>query len=267
MRLRKLGQLFIKKNMQKKEEGGSHIYVLCMSILMCMIIFYLVLFDYKRTQITADIVDDALTTSLVSACVYNQEEKALSGSQVMYRTLSEAEDDFLESLMPGMGLGGDSSPAEPEEKLIDHPDLYNAHGDSFLDKSYNYFVKNLKKNLKLDDTMVATISGIEGEVVIQEFTIYNKFCEYDEHGNLTEFRFMGYRRTGDSWYVIPYAANILPTCYNSLDKTTYQITETSVYAALEFDLVASRFDGVGLNTANGVKPRIWYARVVDITDN
>ena len=266
MRSKKRGQPFIRKIL-KTEEGGAHIYVLCMSILVCMIIFYLVLFDYKRTQITADIVDDALTTSLVSACVYNQEEKALSGSQVMYRTLSEAEDDFLESLMPGMGLGGDGSPADPEEKLIDHPDLYNAHGDSFLDKSYNYFVKNLKKNLKLDDTMVATISGIEGEVVIQEFTIYNKFCEYDEHGNLTEFRFMGYRRTGDSWYVIPYAANILPTCYNSLDKSTYQITETSVYAALEFDLVASRFDGVGLNKVNGVKPRIWYARVVDITDN
>lgn len=244
--------------------GGVQIYVLCLCILLCMVILYRVLFDYTRLQITHDTVDDALTTALVSACVYNADELALSGSAVIYSTVTQVSepDEILSQI-----TGRPAPEAEPFN-TVNSVALLAPGNDPYLEGCFERFLRNLKKNLKLDDAMNATISGIDGTVTVSEFSVYNKFYNLDAVGNQTDFRIVKYTYVhGVGWTAYPYNTNEYAESYNSLDHAAYTVSETSVSACITFRAVTGTYIDWAMPgyTADDMKASVSYQRIVDIT--
>ena len=252
----------------RKEEGGAHIYALCLGILFMFLVFFAVLLDYKQTAVTSEAVDDALVTSLVSSMVYNKEEEALSGATVMYRTVTASGYHLpADSIIPGyVDVSGNLTTTVEDRDILGGSTIRSPLGDMYLGRCYQLFYKNLKKNLKLQDDGTSALSGIKSEVVIQEFSIYNQYFNLDEHGSQSDFMFIKYTRVGDGVYsVTEYPKNTYPTCYNSLTKSDYTITHTSVAATLSFQVAASRYGNTsGKIDTSGTETDITYTRVVDI---
>lgn len=264
MRLKERARRCIEGLLGGKVRGGTQIYVLCLAILLCMVIAFRVLFDYARVQITHDAADDAIMTSLVSACVYNPDELALSGSSVIYATVTPVkEPHYVISQITGEPVL-DTTPYDTINDAV----LFCPGDDAYLAACYERFLKNLKKNLKLDDAMNAAISGIDGTVTISEFSVYNKFYNLDEDGNQTDFRFVKYTYVpGGGWAVYPYNINEYAESYNSLDHATYTVRETSVSACITFQVVTGTYIDWAMPgyTADDMKTSVSYQRVVDIT--
>jgi hypothetical protein len=250
--------------LKKKAQGGAQMFVLCMLIMIFIVVLFRVLFDYQRVHITYYSVEDALTTSLISSCVYNRDEQSLSGATVIYRTVTAAsKPNELLADLTGLPVY-DSTPFD----AVNSSELTNLMADPYLDGCYDRFLKNLKQNLKLDDSMNAIISGIDGTVSIDEFCIYNKFVNLNADGTPGDFRIVKYTRVSDGvWVAFPYNVNQTATCYNSLDHTDYTVTETSVSAKLSFSVVAGT--NANWNTAPGaitnITAPVTYQRIVDIT--
>lgn len=250
----------LKALLKKRTRGGCQIYVLCLCCLLFVVILYRVLFDYARVQITHDMVDDALTTALVSACIYNMDEMALSGSAVIYDTVTrvpEPDETFSEI------TGG--APPEPEPyDTINDGALLAPGNDPYLNGCYERFLKNLKKNLKLDDDMTATISGIEGTVTVSEFAVFNKFWNLDAEGNPADFRIVKYTYAGGGWAASPYNVNQCGKTYNSLDHADYQVWESSISARITFEVVAGTSMDWASGPAEALTTTVSYQRVVDV---
>lgn len=263
MKLKERAQRSIRCLLCKKVRGGVQIFVLCLCILLCIVVLYRVLFDYERVQITHDAVDDAITTALVSSCIFNTDELALSGSTVIYSTVTPVkEPNYIISIITGEPVL-DTTPYD----TINDAALLNPGEDAFLTQCYERFERNLKKNLKLDDAMNATISGIDGTVAISEFTVFNKFFNVDEDGNQTDFRIVKYTYVpGGSWTAYPYNINQYAESYNSLDHTSYEVCETSVSACITFRVVTGTFIDWAMPGGNpdDMKTAISYQRIVDI---
>lgn len=238
-------------------------YVLCLFVLMIILVLFRVLYDSKRVHITHDMVDDALTTALISACVYNTDELALSGATVIYDTVTPVrEPSYIISSITGQPIL-DTTPYD----TINDGKLFSPGADAYLNGAYQKFVRNLKQNLKLDDAMNSTISGISGQVAITDFSVYNKFYNMDEDGNHTDFRIVKYTYSPGGWSAYPYGINSTASCYNSLDHSNYTVVETSVSACIAFDVVTGKHSdwaAPGL-TEDDYRASVSYQRVVDIT--
>lgn len=257
MKLRKQAQHYIKQLaeiIRIKKKGGTQMYVIGMIILMLFVILFRVLLDFQRVSVTYYSVDDALTTSLLSSCIYNREEQALSGSMVIYRTVTQRSD---KTVIPA-DLSVDIKEIESFD-AINSEQIYVPAMDTYLEKCYQRFLKNLKKNLKLDNNMNTSISGIDGIMEIAEFSVFNKFINLNKDGTSGDFRIVKYTRSHDgTWSAYIYPINQYASCYNSIDHTEHQITDTSVSARLHFTLVTRTEpmpDGLEVD----------YQRVVDIT--
>lgn len=254
----------------KREDGGVQIYVLCLFILMMFVVFWAVMLDFKRISITSDAVDDALVTSLISSCLYNKEEMRLSGATVVYHTVTG---DGLKlpvtEIIPGyVDHSGNLTTTVEDRDVINGSEIVNSTGDTYLANCYSLFLKNLKKNLKLDDAMTCSMSGIDGVVTIQEFSVYNKFYNLDQDGNKTDFRFVKYTHIGGGVFnCIEYGINEYPTVYNSLDHQMYTVTESSVASTLSFAVVASRYTPVGGAAGSQTVTDVTYSRIVDVIMN
>ena len=165
------------------------------------------------------------------------------------------------------------SKAIPSQELFQQMDQAirseKLYADPFLQNCWTLFLKNFKNNLKLNDDMTATISGIDGVVSVAEFSVYNKFWNLDENWQHTDFMFVKYTYNvaGGSWSASAYAPNTYPTTYNSLTHSTYTITESSVSAQLAFNVVAGTATGkaqeLGFTQADYNVP-VTYQRVVDV---
>jgi len=248
-----------------RTEGGTHVYVLCLFIMMFLLVLFHAMFDYQRLAITKDTVDDALVTSMISACVYNKEELASSGSAVIYQSLTPSYGEHT-MLSPGGHLVVDPTPTD----VFSLPEIYAASSDTYLQNCWTLFLKNFKKNLKLGDDMVATISGIDGVVSVTEFSVYNKFYNLDVDRNQTDFMFVkySYNPSSGAWSAYGYAPNTYPTCYNSLTHSNYQIVESSIATQLSFTVVAGTAS-TGMTNLTGViqadfNVPVTYQRVVDV---
>lgn len=243
-------------------------------IALFMVLFFCLLlkasFDEKRMEVTYDSVDDAIVSALTSAATINMEEYGLGGQAVIYKTVTKVEAE--EPLLPGQT----PSPLTKEEqkaKLLTKAEdnlkalhLLQPVGDSYLKKSYDDFLRSLKRNLKLDANMVTSLSGIEGVVTINEFAIYNLFEQFDEDGNRLAYRIIKYSYNGSSWSAYPYNLNTPVSVYNSHDKVYTPIEATTVMASLSFKLRISDYNSEfmpALTEADMYTP-ITYQRLVDI---
>lgn len=256
---------FIKNLIFKKIRGGVDIFLVVLWLIIAFCVLYVAAVNYYTMDITHDTVDDALTTALLSACVYNTSEYSVSQSIVIYRDVTpERKTHDIISSITG------SSPMEyiPYDTINESEILEPMH-DSYLEDAYQLFLKNLKKNLKLDEDMVPKTSGITGPVEIEEFSIFNKFYNLDIDGKPEDFRIVKYTRsTTGNWSASPYAINTNGSCYNSLDKAENVIASTSVTARLKFEVVTGTasswlMSGVG---EDSLKTDIEYQRVVSVTD-
>lgn len=255
----------IRKLAAGRTEGGTHIYVLCLFIMMFLLVLFRAMFDNQRLNITKDTVDDALMTSLVSSCVYNKSELSSSGACVIFQQVTP----FIGELTD-VSIGGrpilDPDPVD----VFALPELGFPDTDTYLDNSWKKFEANIKKNLKLDDAMNATISGIDGVVTIAEFCVYNKFYNLDADRNQTDFKFVkySYNPATGAWSSYQYAPNTYPSTYNSLTKSSYEIRESSVSAKLDFTVVAGTATGFAQThagkTQNDYNVPVSYQRIVDI---
>lgn len=249
----------------RKTEGGTHIYLLCLFLMMFLLVLFRATFDRQRMVITKDTVDDALVTSMVSACIYNKEELGSSGAAVIYRSVTPKLGDQT-MITPGGQVVIDPTPVD----VFSDPQILVPGSDPFLTTCWQSFLKNFKKNLKLGDDMVATISGIDGVVNVTEFSVYNKFYNLDEDRFQTDFMFVRYtyNPSGDAWAAYSYAPNTYPTTYNSLTHSMYQITESSISTQLSFTVVsgtatAGMMELAGVTQADYNIP-VSYQRVVDV---
>lgn len=258
----------IRKTALQHSKGGASVYILSIFIMFFILIIFKGYFDRERLYVTYDSVDDAIVASLVSSCVYNQTEYGISGQTVIFRQLTPVKPPDVE--IPGWGelLPGSGDPEEPYQALED-PEIYIAAGDAYLENCYQSFVKNLKRNLKLDEEMNSTMSGIEGPVEIEKFTVYNVFRNYDEDGNETSYRVVAYTRTGETWSVYPYSDNTPANVYSTFDHCDIPIQETSVAAQLTFMLRVSDYEvnQGDVYTGGGITEKVSYQRVVDILKN
>lgn len=258
----------------KRVEGDVSILI----IVLVMIFFFCLLlkasYDEQRMYITYDSVDDSIVSALTGACTFNVEEYALGGQAVIYKTVTDIEAE--EAPVPGE-TPEPLPPAEEaalayqkaEDNLTDL-ELFQPVGDTYLQKSYDDFMRALKRNLKLDSsTMESSISGIEGPVTVLEFAVYNRFEQFDDDGNLLAYRVIKYSHNGSTWSVYPYNINAPVSVYNSYDKVSTPIDSTTVTAILSFNLRVSDYNAAympGMSEADMLQP-VTYQRLVDIKRN
>jgi len=251
----------------EKEEGGSDVYLMGIFIIMFMVLIFKVELDINRIYVTGDAIEDALTTSLLSSCVYNRDELALSNQLVIYRTITPMEPFF--QLTPGVSPPGVTPPGAVPYDPLNDTEIYTPGTDHYLDNAYDNFIRTLKKNLKLDNDMNATTSGIRGEVKVDYYAIYNVFKTFDASNNVKDFRVVRYRRTeSGTWDAYAYDLNTPAEVTNSLDGSLYEITETTVVGSLTMDIVATDYVAwlmPGMTQDDAVQT-ISYQRIVDITE-
>ena len=246
-----------------KTEGGVHIYILILFFMMFLIVLFRVLLDTQRMGITKDMVEDALMTSMVSACVYNKEEKNASGAIVIYRKLTPLGSEMFEF------EGGRAHLNKVPINIFSMPEMLSPSGDAYLQKSWEIFLKNLKKNLRLNDDMTANISGLSDKVKVEEYAVYNKFYNLDADRKQKDFKFVkySYYPETDRWSAYEYTPNTYPTTYNSLTKSNYKIQETSISVKISLNVVggtATAFANKLGKTQNDLNVPVTYQRVVDV---
>ena len=116
--------------------------------------------------------------------------------------------------------------------MIQEDAVFPSPSDSYFLNSYGIFLKCLKINLALDDGFNVTKErGIKGQVKVREYRIYN-YIETDEGFYITETGI-----TGGNGYSVTHGIN--EAVYVKANDGTVEITETSVYAKIEFRLVLS----------------------------
>lgn len=241
---------------KKPVEGNAGIYVLAMLLMFGLLLVFKVMLDDQRLQVTKDTVDDALVSSLMAASAINVSEYGKSGQLVIFNDVTE---------QPAVGLGVPVLTDEQKaQNLLTHTKLYMAGSDSYLNKAYQTFENSLRINLKLDGSMNATISGINGLVDIEEFSIYNLFEYFDASGNRLHYRFFRYTFDGVAWDVYAYPMDTGVTVYNSFDKSFTSLDSTTVTAKLTFTVRVTEnnsFAGIG-----DIEQQVSYQRLVDVTD-
>lgn len=233
-------------------------YVVAIFFLMFIALVFRLSMDRERVYVTYDLVDDTLVESLLSASIINRDELAMGGHSVIYRSITPEEIPMPDpSLIP------------VTFNPLDNPEIYSPYGDEFLEGAYDRFMKVLKKNLKLDNAMNASISGIKGVVTVDDFSVYNVFRAFDEDGNETGFRVVKYTRNASGgWSCYPYAENMTVDVYNSVDHARSMVCETSVSGTLSFDVVLSDYNA-GSSFFRGMSEddtnrRVTYSRIVDV---
>ena len=264
MTSRKQVRRYISRLLSRKVGGGIQIYILIFFFMMFLLVLFRLVLDAQRLTITKDNVDDALVTSMVSACVYNKNEKNASGAVVIYRDVTPRFGARM-TLTEGGREKADPQPAD----VLSMPELLDPLGDEYLQKSWDCFIRNFKQNLRLADDLTASISGIDGQIEIEEFSIYNKFYNLDHDRQQTDFMFVRYtyHPDSDAWSAYAYAPNTCPKAYNSLTKTESQIKESSISTKISFRVVAgtetSLTREIGRTQADYSIP-VTYQRIVDI---
>lgn len=257
---------YIKKGIKKRVAGSGHMYIVSMFLILFLMLLFKMSSDKERVYVTYDMVEDSLVTALVSSCVCNTTEYGVSDQLVIYRDLTPKKiPPVFVDILNGLGA---VLPQQEYDPLSD-PEIYSPNGDYYLDNCYEKFYENLKHNLKLDNEMNATISGISGKVSITDFSVFNVYRDFDEAGNQTGFRIVKYTREANgNWSVYDYGIDTLATVYSTFEHTDIEITETSVSAALTFDLVLSNYSAWLMEnlTENDMKESVTYQRVVDITN-
>lgn len=244
---------YIRALKKKRVEGNGGIFIIAIFFMLFLLVVFKLVVSQQSAYITYDNVDDALVSSLVSAANYNIEEYGLGGHAVVYRTYTPTDDEELELF-----------------DALDDSEIYSPNGDAYLDACYNKFLTNLKHNLELDDIMVSSSSGIDGTVTIDEFSVFNVYRAYDEDGNPAGYRVVKYTKAGGGWSTHPYNINTPATCYNTFDHTNTVIENTSISAALTFNIRLSTFSGWlmgGSLTEDDMVEQVTYQRIVDIKDN
>lgn len=250
-------------------EGGSHMYILALYLMLFMFVVFKLMMDRERVYITYDTVDDSIVEALLSSCVINTEEYGRGEQLVIYETITPPKQTSIFDQMQNLGPGGVPLPPPPPYDPLTDSAIWNPGRDEYLTDSYEMFEENLKRNLKLDDSMTATISGIEGIIVIEEFAIYNVYQAFDDSGNETGRRVVKYTPTDSGiWTAYPYSIDEDVKVYNSLDKQDVTIEATSVVARLSFDAVVGDYSEwlmPGKAESDMIK-HVTYQRVVDITE-
>lgn len=259
--------------LKKKAEGSAGIYIIALMVILFFCLLLLATYYRKRIFIVYDTVDDSIVSALTSACTFNLESYGHKGQVVIYDAPYEVEPE--EPLLPGEEV--EELTPEEEEQLAYQKALDNLadtalllpSGDYYLNKSYSDFMKALKRNLKLDDTMQSSLSGIEGEVIIEEFCIYNRFEEFSEDGTLLAYRIIKYTYSGGTWNVYPYNINTPVMIYNSYDHAESYVEDTTVTAKLVLNVRVGDYNAQfmpGLSDSDMVQT-VFYQRLVDIKKN
>ena len=116
--------------------------------------------------------------------------------------------------------------------MIQEDAAYPSPSDPYFLNSYATFLKCLRINLALDDGFNVTRQrGMKGQVKVKEYRVYN-YIETDEGFYVTETGI-----TGGNGYSVMHGIN--EAVYVKANDGTVEITETSVYAKIEFRLVLS----------------------------
>lgn len=241
---------------KRQMEGNAGIYILAMLFMFALLLVFKVMLDDQRLHVTKDTVDDALVSSLMAASAINLIEYGASGQLVIF-------DDVTEPPIVGIGRPV-LSDEEKSQILLTATKLYLAGSDTYLNKAYQAFERSLRVNLKLDGSMNATISGINGVVDVEEFIIYNMFEYFDASGNRLHYRFFKYTFDGAAWDVYAYPMDTGVTVYNSFDKSYTSLDSTTVSAKLTFTVHVTKnnsFVGIG-----DIEQQVSYQRLVDVTD-
>lgn len=246
----------LKELSKRRMAGNASIYVIVMMLMFFLIFFFKMMMNDQRLQVTKDTVDDAIVASLMASSAINVSEYGKSGQLVIFNDVTER---------PVVGLGLPVLTDEQKaQALLTHAKLYIAGSDTYLNKAYQTFENSLRINLKLDGSMNATIDGINGQVEIEEFSVYNMFEYFDRNGNRLHYRFFKYTFNGSAWSVYAYPMDTGVTVYNSFDKSNTQLDSTTVTAKLNFTVRVAEnngFTGIG-----NVEQQVSYQRLVDVTD-
>lgn len=260
---------------RKKKRGDGGMFIITLVILLFFCLLLKATFDYKRIHITYDSVDDSIVSALTSACTFNTNSYGHSGQVVIYDAPIRVEEEEIP--LPGATAEPELTEDEEEELAmqtaldnLNDVALFMPVGDYYLNKSYDDFMAALKRNLKLDANMESSLSGIEGVVILNEFSIYNRFEEFDEDGNLLAYRIIRYTTSdGVAWSAYGYSINTPVDIYNSYDKANSYVDNTTVTARLTFDIRKSDYNPEymkGLTEAD-MTQTVSYQRLVDIKKN
>lgn len=237
-------------------EGNASIYVITMMLMIFLIFFFKMMMNDQRLQVTKDAVDDALVGSLIAASPINMTEYGKSGQLVIY-------EDVTERSVVGVGVPV-LTDEQKAQKLLTSTKLFLPASDSYLQGAYQKFENSLRVNLKLDGAMQASISGIHGEVDIEEFCVYNLFEFYNTSGSRLHYRFIKYTFDGSAWSVYAYPIDTSVSVYNSFDKSYTTLDSTTVAAKLTFTVRIA--ENNGFTSIADVEQRVSYQRLVDVTD-
>lgn len=257
--------------LKRRIKGEVSMYIYALWIIFFLAVILKMNFDERRMYITYDAVDDSIVTALTAATAFNVEEYGLSGQAVIFDTVTELKpvEIPLPGVTPPPPLDDDALDAKEMEdalEFLNSDALLSPLDNGFLQSSYNDFMRALKRNLKLDDSMNSSLSGIEGIVSVDEFSIYNRFEQYGRNGNLLAYRIIKYTYDGSFWNVYPYNIDTPVSIYNSYDKSDSSVDTTAVTASLTFDLRLSDYmQGYmpGL-TEDDMTKTVNYQRIVDI---
>lgn len=270
------------KTLCRKRKGSGGLLILTLVILLFLCLVLRMAFDQKKATITYDAVDDAIVSALTSATSnLNLYELGYVGHTVIYRDVY-SEPEPSEPPLPGATPAPSPTPEEIAEAneeaaqdFLFSTTLTTPVGDSYLSDCYNDFVFALKNNLGLSDTFESSMPTIVSPVVIEEFSVYNRFEFYveDTNGNdtLLHYRMVKYTTTdgGVTWNATGYNLDTSVQVYNSFDGTTSTIDTTCVTAKLSFDRKISDYNAEympGINPADLIKHEI-YQRIVDVKKN
>lgn len=245
-----------KKVWKRQIEGNASIYVIMMMLMLFLIFFFKMMMNDQRLQVTKDTVDDALVGSLIAASPINMTEYGKSGQLVIY-------DDVTERPVVGVGVPV-LTDEQKAQRLLTNTKLFLPASDSYLNGAYQKFENSLRVNLKLDGAMNATISGINGEVGIEEFCVYNLFEYYTASGSRLHYRFIKYTFDGAAWSVYAYPMDTEVSVYNSFDKSYTTLDSTTVAAKLTFTVRVA--ENHGFTGVADVEQQVSYQRLVDVTD-
>lgn len=253
-----IGQRVRSISRSKKEKGGIHMYAITILLILACCIFMKVLADNSTAISTRDEVDDCIVVALTSSgSAINLGEKGRSGQIVIYHTISP------------VGVVMDGHVIRPSDyNSCDDPEIFAPAGDVYLENAYQRFTDSINYNLRLDAAGATTYKGITSPITVTDYSVYNKFLEFDSAGNVSGFRFVKYTRNASgTWSVYPYNKNVYPITYNSHDYCDTTVTQTSVSATLNFDVKVSDYKAwMGRNgvTEDSLTLNVSYQRTIDI---
>lgn len=180
-----------KKVLLKKLKGDGEVSILIgSSILLMFSMFIYVENIYNRNMITGNFVEDGITTSLLGATLAGIDEYGASNQLIIYDMIdnhSNSDDDKYIDYIDGIEFtDGTYYSTYIFDDVTDIDTLGNldesASGRFGPEQSYNTFLKLLKTNLRLDNSLVpiddlylpSTKNGTDPNIVdISDFTVYN----------------------------------------------------------------------------------------------